>query len=319
MKRPVRWILAILSNALPLMGAMSTPVDYCCQIRAGTIVHNGTEYLFQSPTSKRLISFYTDSNNFLFRSADTEASLRSYDELGSDLRIWTKTVDGYWRYYWEAEGLSSVDLATLALPEYDIGSSTAFSFEHSSFLSEVAYLGIPDYWDPLVRTSGDCLNYSYTATNSVWSRRQTFQCVLSPTHTNVTAEIVYPDKTNEFRYLRKVTTFDSKGAQPVHLVCLNSPDGDVFEELYRIELLGTPKLRSAPHTVFSLSNYFIPGARAHTAHVNGQRLYTELPDTAKTSITIYGTKTDLRVVRGFLFGALALVAILCGLIIWKSR
>jgi hypothetical protein len=215
--------------------------------------------------------------------------------------------------------LRSVDLATLSFPEPNPELTIASSFGHNSFLSEVAYLGVPDYWDPLVQVSGDCLNYRYTSTNAVNSRRQTFHCVLSPTPTNVTAEIFYPDRTNEFRHIRKVTEFDSKGAEPVRLVCLGSAGGSVFEELYRIELLGTPKLSSPPQTVFSISNYFLSGARAHQSYVNGQESYTELPDTPKTDITIYGTKTNLGMFRGFLLGTIALLGILGGVIFWRSR
>lgn len=246
--------------------------------------------------------------NFLIKHSRTNRSLTVGDRLTEDMRLVAKADGGYWFYDWEQGGFHSTDLESLGMAR-NAGQFGCFvMFRADSFLAELPFLGIPDYWDPDLHVDPAQLVWSYEATNAA-STRHSFRCQLRMEAGGVVADIEYPSRTNAFRFLRKIVTFDAGGNEPRELVCHAGPSKDELTPLYTLEALGPVRFRAPEGRVFNMTNYFISGARELREVRGGTHTFKEIPEPPPSSNNFLGLRLRAGSVRAVLWGALGLLSL----------
>lgn len=118
-----------------------------------------------------------------------------------------------------------------------------------------------------------------------------------------------PARTNAFRFLRKIVTFDAGGNEPRKLVCHAGPSKDELTPLYTLEALGPMRFRAPEGRVFNMTNYFISGAKVLWEVRGGTYTFKEIPEPPPSSNNFPGLRLRAGSVRAVLWGALGLLSL----------
>lgn len=294
--------LLVLYLAMVESLVSASPHSYVAMLATNRPTLSQARFKYSAPTMTRFVEMDALRGSYLLKLAPTEKALATQDSLTTDIRLRAQVNGGYWAYTWDAGGFQSTDYDSMRLDGTSQGWSVARAFQADSFLGELPFLGIPDYWDSTLEVDATRLTWSYLSTNKN-SPRKTFKSTLRPSAVEVITDIEYPDRRDSFRHMLKRVEFDKSGSYPAKLTCLAGPSTNELRELYVISSVGSLRFDSPNPASFVMTNYFASGSRGHTEYKLGNRKYTEISDPERTSISILGMRVRLMTVRYTLWGS----------------